>query len=356
MIAVWSSEAGKATFEGPSSRASSWTSRPRLLKRGAAAWNQSARSETEALTGFSGEPNRLLVHAITDDSLLKSYAPAVHRFLDFAVKSGALLLEQEDKDLAFADYLAYLCYDLDKGIGEGKSALAGWCHIFVGEHDRLPRAKRALVAWERLAVTGEGIAVPWPAVWAIAKKLRQQGHEESADLVLLSADAYLRESDWAMIASEDIIVTGTEVAILLGVPERGEATKTGVRQGVRPDRPWAAQLWAKYKQRTPKGQKVFLVKAAAFRQHWRQACAAFEFDPGPPHQLRHTGPSYDLFVQYRTSKEVKNRGRWRSDTSVLRYAKAHAYLAALARLPAKVLKAAEPYEHLTDHRNLKPVS
>ena len=268
--------------------------------------------------------------------------------------SSALILEQEEKDQTLADHLAYLCYDLDKGIGEGKSAMAGWCHIFVGEHDKLPKARRALVAWDRLAVTCEGVAVPWPAVWAIAKKMRQQGHEESADLVLLSADAYLRESDWAMVAGEDIIVTGNDVAILLGVPERGEATKTGVRQGVRPDRPCASKLWTQYKQRTPQGQKVFMVKAAAFRAHWRQACAAFENDPGPPHQLRHTGPSHDLFTKYRASKEVKNRGRWRSDTSVLRYAKAHAYLAALARIPQKVLRVAAAYEHLTDSRPDKP--
>ena len=37
--------------------------------------------------------------------------------------------------------------------------------------------------------------------------------------------------------------------------------------------------------------------------------------------LRHSGPTYDQAVKYRTLSEIKLRGRWMSDASVQRYRK-----------------------------------
>ena len=59
-------------------------------------------------------------------------------------------------------------------------------------------------------------------------------------------------------------------------------------------------------------------------------------------------------TSYRTTKKAKTHSRWRSTTPVLRHAKAHAYLAALARIPQNVLRVAAAYAHLTDSRPNKP--
>ena len=38
-----------------------------------------------------------------------------------------------------------------------------------------------------------------------------------------------------------------------------------------------------------------------------------------PHQARHSGPSVDSAMHLRTRAEMKARGRWASDKSVMRY-------------------------------------
>jgi hypothetical protein len=56
MLAVCNSEAGKATFEGPSSRASSWTSRPRLQMRGMRDEDTEEASFMQRPAGSSTDP------------------------------------------------------------------------------------------------------------------------------------------------------------------------------------------------------------------------------------------------------------------------------------------------------------
>ena len=89
--------------------------------------------------------------------------------------------------------------------------------------------------------------------------MRRQGHEESADIVLIMADSYMRQGDWKMIQPEDVTEEdeGGGAAIALGVAERGEATKTGFRQGVRIDRPAIGAILRKHVKAARKGQKTF---------------------------------------------------------------------------------------------------
>ena len=58
------------------------------------------------------------------------------------------------------------------------------------------------------------------------------------------------------------------------------------------------------------------------------------------HQLRHSGPSFDMLTKARTLLEIKLRGRWASDSSVRRY-ESHAWLGQeFQNLPKKVQKLA----------------
>ena len=56
-----------------------------------------------------------------------------------------------------------------------------------------------------------------------------------------------------------------------------------------------------------------------------------------PYQARHSGASIDLCMGYRTIAEVKNRGRWASDKSMLRYNKAAKLAQSLKQFDAKQL-------------------
>ncbi len=107
----------------------------------------------------------------------------------------------------------------------------------------MPFARRALKSWERLAVTGEGEAIPWEGLAAIADEGYRMGLDEIADEVLVRADCYLRAQDARQLRGSDVdIDERLGVVLQLGVPERGESAKTGVRQGVRVDREGVADI------------------------------------------------------------------------------------------------------------------
>ena len=57
---------------------------------------------------------------------------------------------------------------------------------------------------------------------------------------------------------------------------------------------------------------------------------------GPPHSARHTGASRDPAQQYRSFNQIQRRGRWKTASSVQRYAKTHAFMESVLRIPQDV--------------------
>ena len=240
-------------------------------------------------------------------------------------------------DTALADYLAWGCYQEAFGIAEGTNALWGATCIFTELLGRTPLAQRALKGWQRLAVTGEGGPIPWPGVMVLRETLLEMDEPIAADIVIVAADCYLRGHDWHLIQVRDVSSSGDKMGIQLGVPERGETTKTGTRQGVLPDFSLTkAIIQSNMEGKTPE-QKLFDMTPAEFREIWSKACEKLHWYPGPPHSLRHCGPSYDASVAYRSLDAIRTRGRWRAKTSVLRYQKAHVLIAAEAAMPPELL-------------------
>ena len=77
------------------------------------------------------------------------------------------------------------------------------------------------------------------------------------------------------------------------------------------------------RQATPQGQVLFAFSQAEVVERFRQAadrCGVGVLKP-ELYMLRHSGPTYDQAVKYRTLSEIKLRGRWMSDASVQRYRK-----------------------------------
>ena len=56
------------------------------------------------------------------------------------------------------------------------------------------------------------------------------------------------------------------------------------------------------------------------------------------YSLRHGGVSHDLMSRGRSVEEAKRRGRWRSDTSLRRYAKESRVLSELRKVSPAVLE------------------
>eukprot|EP00972_Heterocapsa_arctica_P083327 12278424-Heterocapsa_arctica.AAC.1 len=73
--------------------------------------------------------------------------------------------------------------------------------------------------------------IPWVFIMLIWSTTHANNDHEAANACIVAADRVLRSSDWSLIHTSDFTVGHEGIAIQLGVPERGESTKTGARQG-----------------------------------------------------------------------------------------------------------------------------
>eukprot|EP00959_Pyramimonas_sp_CCMP1952_P048080 1003699-Pyramimonas_sp.AAC.1 len=168
--------------------------------------------------------------------------------------------------------------------------------------------------------------------------MRLAGSVEAADAAALAVDAYLRSAEVFALRVEDIVDADEDVvAIKLGVQERNERTKTGVRQGVLIDRPHVATMLRARKAAKKPGELVFGCSVEAYRRALRKASDDIGIAAFPARSARHSGPSHDAAEGYRTVWAIQRRGRWASEKSVLRYMKTHALVAARAAVPAAVM-------------------
>eukprot|EP00969_Alexandrium_andersonii_P025253 1103749-Alexandrium_andersonii.AAC.1 len=70
-----------------------------------------------------------------------------------------------------------------------------------------------------MAAQGEGGHVPWAVVGAIARWLEGRPETDAktaADVVLASADMYLRESNWELTRTQDVADGPAGMAVVLG--------------------------------------------------------------------------------------------------------------------------------------------
>jgi len=65
------------------------------------------------------------------------------------------------------------------------------------------------------------------------------------------------------------------------------------------------------------GERIFLHTPAAFMKQFRVATRRLRIK-AVPYQTRHSGASIDRANRYRSQEEVKKRGRWKLDRSVVR--------------------------------------
>eukprot|EP00969_Alexandrium_andersonii_P205473 9079362-Alexandrium_andersonii.AAC.1 len=62
----------------------------------------------------------------------------------------------------------------------------------------------------------------------------------------------------------------------------------------------------------PLDESVFGFRSEHFRRCWTEALEALGLQwIGPPHTLRHTGPSYDASTGRRDLEQIRRRGRWK---------------------------------------------
>ena len=307
-------------------------SRMPLLKKGPLAWEMAKERPTSGRA--RGGVNRLHVHAV-DDSTNKAYAKEVRIFLNHVRSEALPFVTANQRDVTMADYLSDLCYIHQVGAQKGSLLFSGFLSIFPEHKGHMPETCRAMASWQRLALGGEGGPLASTTIAAVALDMTRRGHLLEALALWLSEDCYLREQDWHQLLGSDVFTDGATTAIVMGVRERGQKVKTGSNQGVSLDRAFVADALNAVVASIGPGESVFPFDPVQYRRVWWDTLRRLGLEfCGPPHNVRHSGPSADIGSGRRDLEQVRRRGRWASMNSVQRYTKDFRLVEHKSKVPA----------------------
>ena len=197
-----------------------------------------------------------------------------------------------------------------------------------------PRASRAAKGWKLLRPSRSRPPLPWIGLLAIIGAAAWRGRRDIALALLLMFQGYLRPTELTSLRRRQLVspvphlgTIGKCWGLVLGDFELGRRNKTGeFDESVRFDWEgfeWIGALLQELKNGDPNG-KVWLFDLGVLRREFRAAVALSGtalLDP-QLYSLRHGGASHDALSGRRVLRDIKKRGRWRSDASVRRYEKA----------------------------------
>ena len=314
-----------------------------------AAAQKAARSSRLRLSGgqltrcsSTGDVEALLAVTIKDTTALQRYLPQIRAFLCFCQEEGWPVSPEDILDRSLSYYMSKQAFDYERGPHVGDCLMNGMHFVWPELVGKLPRAWRCLHGWHKIWIHGEGGPEAVELLACMEAQMRADNRDTEADILALCLDCYLRIGEAFLLRKEDYIATADsndlDAMIKLGVAERNETTKTGMRQGVRLDSPYVIKLMNNRGATLKNGDKFFGNSSPAkFRTAWAAAAKQLQVTIGPVHSIRHSGPSHDAATGYRTMWQIQRRGRWSSERSVLRYAKSHTWLQVRARLPEDIL-------------------
>ena len=231
-----------------------------------------------------------------------------------------------------------------------------------------PKASRSLRGWSALARERERWPMPWPAAVSIALHLAKTGKIDSARILLVQFDLYLRANEavslswqqvtaptprikprvWAVrVAPSDEHAEGSKSDMDLarrGLGRR-QPSKTGAfdqtvlvaqTASLQAGRGILGKLFEKWWRRRGAQQLLFSTPLPSYEADVTKAAAHLKFDNLrlSSHTARHGGASQDYFLSTRSIQEIQERGRRACEQSVRRYKKIGKYAEQLARLPS----------------------
>jgi hypothetical protein len=283
---------------------------------------------------------------------------AVRKFLDFCKLHELTADNEAEFDRCMMSYLCHECYERDAHHMAGSLALNGTVYLLPEITRAIPLAWKSLQAWQKITVSHEGGPIGLETLACMEEWLRARTDMKAhivADIIPVQTDGYMREQDIFNMRGVDVIFDTNTCIVQFGVASRGESAKTGRDQGIIMDEPYSVAILRRRLVNLSQQAKVFPVSHVDYLKWWRAAATAIGCPGiGPPHSCRHTGASRDIAEHYRDIDGIMRRGRWRATASVQRYAKAHAWHAAVAAQPAEVRKRGEQLLKCRKPRSSKP--
>ncbi len=259
-------------------------------------------------------------------------------------------------DTAVVEYLHELYYS-GATVDQAAQLLSALAFSIPGVSRRtpeLPRARRALKGFNRLAPPRARLPLPWPVTALLVTRLTADGHHEAAFLTVLNFVFYTRPSEILRLRRRDLVppppigpVHLRRWSVLLKPFEKEDPSKTGVfDESLLSDNPEFKWVDAELARLRRSGPLDSLITDLTYPQWVAQFNAAVNSVPVRPlrpvtiYQLRHGGASHELLTGARDLSGVKKRGRWMSDASLQRYVKGGRVAEQLARLDEVTLRVA----------------
>ena len=234
--------------------------------------------------------------------------------------------------------------------------IAAWMNAYpqFGKHGhlRLPREARARQGFHRLAPGCSRAPLAIMLVAALAMTVaagRSPAAREMALAIILSFSAYLRPGELLRLHPVDVVPpTGPKgspldvTAIIISSPmERLEPSKTNTYDDTilldSVDFPNLGTMITDLARRRKDHPFLFGdFKTDELRTAFEDASQLLKLPPLVLYQLRHGGASHDLLYRRREMEAIKQRGRWRTDASLRRYAKQGKVQSMVANLSEEV--------------------
>ena len=295
---------------------------------------QNAKKARAEPSRFPGQT--FLEKVAVSQSVALDYQKRIQGFFQF-LKSIKISMKSLERNIQKLDEACciFMNHMFDQGyeLAEGTKFLAAVCDMYPGCGPKhvLFRTRRSLQGWLKTEPQRTRPPLPWALVAALALHMMRCGVIKAAAAILLCFTAYLRPGEALDMQVQDLVrpmPTQNFWSILLHPAERQQRSKVGLAdKSILLDGQQVPWLGPALQHLTTSTTFLIDMTYHELVQCWQQALLALGLpkDHAVLYQLRHSGPSHDRFFLLRSLAEVKQRGRWMSDSTMRRY-EAHARL------------------------------
>ena len=264
-------------------------------------------------------------------STRKAYARVLSDFFDYMRHAGVGVRRGDELLTAVG---AFLGAKMRAGAAPaiGRQLYAALCLYWPEWVSALRPMHRALKGWDKVRPVVKRPPLVWPLAVAMAVRLTAQGHPSLGVAVVLAHHCYLRIGELVRVETSHVVgarSVRTGFANRFGFLHIPRA-KTGTNQDVAILDPAIAWLLAVAVRAAGGGEgdasmtlptrRVFPMTEAFFRAAFARCARSYGLPRSVvPHSLRHGGATRDYTEQRLSVDEIRIRGRWKGEKSMLHY-------------------------------------
>jgi hypothetical protein len=281
-----------------------------------------------------------------------TYAMYLSKFKDFCMENERGVFLGPNTDATLVDFFDMMFLD-NKGAGEGEKTLAAveWEKSSLKGH--LPRARVALKGWRKERPHGSRLPLPKLVAYGMAMYMIGMGGKDGRTMglkLLADFDMYLRPSESLAIKGRDVVAPVVEAGkhfqhytviirdLADGIPDKVGTYDNSILLDNPENMSFLGPELHAMAQRVMPADPIFLFSQDSYRKEFQRAGDFLGLPGLHTYQTRHGGASDDLNSKLRDRREVRDRGRWATDTSVRRYGKIGKVQQLLRRLSQKKLE------------------